>query len=470
METLEMVRDGEKQTRRDAFDFVREIHQGQSRAGVYAAAGLVLIGAAIMLPHGCFLQPGTVWKFWAGAAVATLGFGLSLRENFSARTTVSLFWIVAIGARLILLGMEPGDDIWRYLWDGKVRLHGINPYLSSPADSNLAPLREAWWAKMNHRDLSASYPPAAETAFAAFAAMSCTGIFFKLAFVGADLAIVWLLWRKFRQAAILYAWNPLVLYVFAGGGHFDSLFVLPMVGAWVLLEAPAGAGASRERPWLSAALLLGLSVAVKWMSLPLCAWLVWRCWKERGRARAWAVAILAVAPLLLTWFLIFPGTKFHELAPTQAMLYARSSEFFPWVVGLISKKSLYTNQPFMLLLVPLTVWVIGAERRFDRAAETYFFGLLILSPAIHAWYFVWLLPWAVRSRNWGAILGSASFFVYFWLQQRQALSLEWTQTPLQKLLLWSPIIAGFFCSRWRETRSNEDSNPSPFFERSGSAS
>jgi hypothetical protein len=27
--------------------------------------------------------------------------------------------------RLVMLGCEPGDDLWRYIWEGRVQNHGF---------------------------------------------------------------------------------------------------------------------------------------------------------------------------------------------------------------------------------------------------------------------------------------------------------------------------------------------------------
>jgi hypothetical protein len=37
--------------------------------------------------------------------------------------------------------MHPGDDIWRYLWEGHIQNHGFNPYLIAPSASELIPFR-----------------------------------------------------------------------------------------------------------------------------------------------------------------------------------------------------------------------------------------------------------------------------------------------------------------------------------------
>src|ERR1039457_1400751 len=48
-----------------------------------------------------------------------------------------IFWSVAILLRLIALPLAPGDDLWRYEWEGKVQQIGFNPYVTAPDDSSL---------------------------------------------------------------------------------------------------------------------------------------------------------------------------------------------------------------------------------------------------------------------------------------------------------------------------------------------
>ena len=82
-------------------------------------------------------------------------------------------------------------------------------------------------------------------------------------------------------------------------------------------------------------------------------------------------------------------------------------------------------------------------------AETFLLALLVFSPSVHPWYFTWLVPLAVATRNAGTLAVSVSAFVYFWLWQRQAVTGAWIQPPLEKLIMWGPLLAGWAWSWWR---------------------
>ncbi|MYF93637.1 MAG: hypothetical protein F4184_16665 [Gemmatimonadetes bacterium] len=45
------------------------------------------------------------------------------------------------------------DDIFRYVWDGRVQLAGINPYLYAPSAPEVAHLRDALYHSVNHADI-----------------------------------------------------------------------------------------------------------------------------------------------------------------------------------------------------------------------------------------------------------------------------------------------------------------------------
>ncbi len=172
-----------------------------------------------------------------------------------------MFWSAAIGLRLLLLPAEPGDDFWRYRWEGMVQLHGVNPYVRAPASPVLIPLRDADWARVNHRDYPAIYPPAAELVFVLLAAARVPPLGMKLLFTLADLGVIVMLRRlllnqkkspssaRLDRAAAWYAWNPLVAYSFAGGGHYDSLMLVTLVAAvWTLDRAAATAPRQTHQP------------------------------------------------------------------------------------------------------------------------------------------------------------------------------------------------------------------------------
>jgi hypothetical protein len=157
-----------------------------------------------------------------------------LRKPFP-RQAIWLVLAVAVIARAALIAspLLLSSDIYRYVWDGRVQAHGINPYRYIPADPALAPLRDtAIYPNINRRTYARTiYPPAAQVVFAIVGRISQTVIAMKLAMLAFEVIAVVCLLRLLTLArlplerVLIYAWNPLVLWSFACDGHVDAIAV-----------------------------------------------------------------------------------------------------------------------------------------------------------------------------------------------------------------------------------------------------
>ncbi|GAB4173381.1 MAG: DUF2029 domain-containing protein [Terrimicrobiaceae bacterium] len=417
---------------------------------VWGASALIIAGALLSAPHGHLHALGTVPWFLAGSALMLVGYFLALRVS---PIPVSLVAAIAVLSRLVLLFQVPGDDIYRYIWEGRILLAGWNPYIHPPEDGSLSFLRDGVWDSVQHKGFTAIYPPLTEWLFAGLGAISSSPLFFKLAFLFADLGTAWLLSRKFGASrSLLYAWNPLVIYSFSGGGHYDSIFVLAMVLGWLAwLEG----GKIRSAAWL------GVAVAIKWLALPLLAWVGWQifieAWKtRRARSLVWA-GIAAILPLMASYAAVglWTGEWTLQLYPAKFSQYARSAEFLPAFVGWLWEQSKYHNHWFLIPLALGWAAVILRSCEFARSAEWLFFLSFILTPMLHAWYFTWIIPFAVLTRNRGTLAVTASGFLYFLLYHHVEIpGGRWVLSPLETVALWLPFAAGFLWSALRPPPSH----------------
>ncbi len=414
------------------------------------AAGLLIIaGAVVMLPFGKLHDLGSVPWFLLGGGIMVAGYFFALLQR---DISTWLFWAVAIGARLLLLWQAPGDDIFRYVWEGRILLAGFNPYLHSPDSPVLEMMRSGVWEAVQHKPVTAIYPPLAQWVFAVMAGLVSSPVFFKLVFALCDLGIVVMLVRAFGKApAVLYAWNPLVIYSFAGGGHYDALFIFAMVFGWL---------AWRKDRFLQASLWLGAAVAIKWLALPLVGWLLWQQFWKHGWRAAITSSLLAALPFVVSWVAVsaWTGEWTVQLMPQKFVQYARSAEFIPAIVGWLWEESTYRNQWVVFPMAIAWALVILRARTLEVAAQWIFFVALIFSPLLHAWYFAWLMPFAVMTRNLGSILLTATAFIYFLLYHHVespggSWSLKWWETGL----LWIPFVIGFLWSEWRRVSAQRDS-------------
>ena len=422
----------------------------------WLSAFLLIVGALAILPYGDFRQPEAVLHFWLGIGIMSLGFITSWRLK---SLDAWWFWLIAIATRLIILPMYPGDDVWRYIWEGYIQTQGISPYDFAPNAVELIPYRTEWWSLINHQNVSAIYPPLSQLGFRILAAIFPHWLLFKTAFIAADLLICWFLTRQFSYLqTTFYAWNPLIIYSFAGGAHYDSWFILPLVAAWLLWEQKSKRSRDPVKQNLQnlprancllSAFLVGISIAIKWVSLPILAFVTWKTWQKINPKTAIITFICGILPLFLA-ALSFCNAESCHLIPTSSTFvsHGRSAELIPYFLGKIWSASRNTNSIFAIPLGLSVIFLLTKARNFQQFTQGYFFALLTISPIIHGWYFTWIFPFAVATKNLGVRLVSISAFIYFALPYRQALgNKNWRLSMIETLCLWLPFAIGYFWKR-----------------------
>ena len=315
----------------------------------------------------------------------------STRDAPAIATSVVL--VVALAARVALLPVTPSlsDDIYRYVWEGRVIAAGHDPYRSSPQAPELEPLRdEQVFPRINHPELSTVYPPLALTGFALVAWLSPSVWAMKLWILLHDLALVWLLvyWVRGRgldaTAAIAYAWSPLVLTEFAGSGHHDPTAMVWLVAALMWAE---------RRPVFSAA---ALAIAVLTKLAPIVALpFVWRSWNTRARV----VATVMIGAGLTFFFIETRG------ADSGLTVYWRTwsnNELLFHYLAAFTGEAAWARLLALGLVAVLVVSLAWRRVPHPLAVRATLRAGLIASPVAHPWYFAWalLLEPLGRSPGW----------------------------------------------------------------------
>src|SRR5437763_5505960 len=172
------------------------------------------------------------------------------------RRLLGLILGLALLPRLILLASSPAlsDDLYRYIWDGKVAAAGIDPYRYAPDAPELAGLRGPLWEPVNQKAQRTPYPPAAELVFAAtyriapdsVKAQQVVATVADLLAIGALLLLLGRLGLP-RERVLLYAWSPTPALHFAHSAHNDALTIAPLLLALALANAERGARSAEQR-------------------------------------------------------------------------------------------------------------------------------------------------------------------------------------------------------------------------------
>jgi hypothetical protein len=267
---------------------------GAASVAVYAAlAGLPGLRGPFV-PH--FLALYTL----AFALYSTSALVVS-RES-SWQRTLLIAGAAAIAMRAVLWGTVPSlsDDVYRYLWDGRLLTNGVSPYafrVDSPALDYLATPNRAL---VNNAWMASPYFPAAQGLFGLVTLLAPEStLAFQIVISLVDLLtgalIATLLFRLGRNPALslLYLWNPLVVVEFAHGAHVDAwMLALLLAGLVALLGARLPDRHDRRAYW-AAPVLLGLASLVKPLPLFLGPVLAWRLGVRR--LVVWGIVVVALS-------------------------------------------------------------------------------------------------------------------------------------------------------------------------------
>ncbi len=294
------------------------------------------------------------------------------------------FLVAALGvaARLLFVAYPPGNDIFRYIWEGHVQNHGMNPYLVPPDSPSLDHLAQAGLgavrAGIAHPWLTAVYPPAALLLFRLMAWLSPSVFFFKAVFVLFDLGVMAVLMRLLASRGLpasrllFYAANPLVIVFVAGQGHLDVVQAFFLCLACLLFD---------QRRAVAASLSLGLAVMAKYISIAAAPVLL----KPEQRWKNLAVML----PLLLYLpFISAGGGVFSALGFFGSAMHYNDS------IAHILRLALgpFWLPALLALLFVCLAWVFLTEDDPLRGVYLTVGCLLLFLPTLHPWYLVLVAP------------------------------------------------------------------------------
>lgn len=280
------------------------------------------------------------------------------------------------------------DDIYRYLWDGRVQVAGLNPYNLPPDAGPLAHLRTPDWDGINHKHIRTIYPPLAQIVFAGGALIHPTINTQKIIFIGFDVLTSLLLLFLLKERnlplgrVLVYSWHPMVIVEFASSGHLDSLAMAMMTAGFLLLE--------RGKNQLSGA-TLGLGFLAK---LGTGLMLPWMILNRTGRRLL--LPFSATIGLGYACYALSPLGEWRNFFSAPSV-YAKSWSFNAGIFDLLMKLPL--PSPFSwrvlagLAVLCLAGWMALKTKISPLAQMGILFSTaLLLSPVVYPWYAMWMVP------------------------------------------------------------------------------
>nr|WP_282073241.1 mannosyltransferase [Polaribacter atrinae] len=241
----------------------------------YKDVFLILISAVLYFIFAYFLERTEFYKLlFLWFSLFTCFFFLIKSKSIHTSTLIGL----VILSRFIFLFAIPNlsQDFYRFIWDGRMILEGLNPYLSLPEtyiQQGIHPVAETanlytGMGEMNGSNYT-NYPPINQLCFliaALFASKSIFGsiIVLRLIIILADIGILYF-GKKLLERLNLpiknifwYALNPFIIIEMTGNLHFEPVMLFFLI--WSLYKL-------HQQKWIWAAVLLACSVSVKLIPL-----------------------------------------------------------------------------------------------------------------------------------------------------------------------------------------------------------
>jgi alpha-1,6-mannosyltransferase len=309
------------------------------------------------------------------------------------QATLVLAGALAFHLTLIPAPYAGSDDIFRYVWDGRVSAAGIDPYRYPPSDPALTPLRDdAIWRPVNAKDQPSPYPPLLEAWFAlvyriqpeSLVAMKAAMSLLNVGVIG----VLLLLLHRRRQPlvrALIYAWNPQVIFQVAFSGHNEPLLLLCLLTT-LLLGRHAGRVGRLVGAWALALATLVKVVPILVLPILLRRW----GWRAAGVVLLTLGAVYGA--LLLQGRRVFAGL----------IVEGREAQFNDGLHYLVARlaqlggPALAVPLDRVLMIVGLGAVVLGLLRQAgDDLAQpigVIMSAYILLAASVAPWYALWVLP------------------------------------------------------------------------------
>lgn len=408
-----------------------------------------------------------------------------LRNSAPARRTTWAIVGFGIGFRVLMVFGEPihENDFYRYLWDGRSTVNGVNPFLYEPAavwlnefeiedlyieketgmrfegrpwseadDVRLAKLRQlrdenpdSYW-RIGHHQIPTIYPPASQAMFAVSAFFFGDSLIgFRLVLLVFDVAAIFLILCLLKQLGrnpawvIGYAWSPLIVLEFSNRAHLD---VMPI--AFTLL-AIVCVGARRP---VSAAAGLVVGVLGKYFSGILFPILFRPNWRGFLVYALCGIAIAAAFLPFVLWQGAGIGRVFHGLGVYTEDWQNHGGVFLivDKLCGLVLPTAESSYLPAKLVVAILFLGFVAwnafsptpDHETLVKKCFRVFAVFFLLNPTAFPWYFAWVVPFlCVFPRpSWIFLMLTLQFY-YLGFHGKYAISSAvWLGFPAINWLTW----------------------------------
>ncbi|MGB1211165.1 MAG: mannosyltransferase [Lacinutrix venerupis] len=334
------------------------------------------------------------------------------KENTNFLTAIAFLF----RAIFILSIPNLSQDFYRFIWDGRLILQGINPYLYTP-ESYISqaqyPVAQAQELYNGMRQLNAShftnYPPINQLCFiiaGVFAGKSIVGsaMVLRLLIIAADFGILYYGKKLLKQLKLpthnifWYILNPFIIIELTGNLHFEGVMIFFLIWSLYLLHVGK---------WKWAAVVFALSIATKLVPLMFLPLFFWWFLKEQTTKNFIKLITFYTIVLVTTVLLFAPffSSQFIDNYAKTVGLWFSNFEFNAsiyyiaraigyWFRGYNEIAVIGKILPVITILFILYLSFLKKNTSLQKLINAMLFSFtiyLFLSTTVHPWYIATIL-------------------------------------------------------------------------------
>lgn len=395
----------------------------------YAVTGLSLVGYLLL---GYSTDRSNFPQLMALFGLLFIGYFYLITANLNEKY-INQCVLFSILFRFSLVCMLPNlsDDYFRFVWDGRLLAHGINPFSVMPSvfiESRqvvLDGLDHQLFYSMNSQNYYTVYPPVLQFIFFVSVKLFYTNILgsvivMRIVIITAEIGSVFLMsliLKKLNQPSkniLFYTLNPLIIIELTGNLHFEAVMIFFLLLAVFLLL--------KEQLTLSA-IVFSFSICSKLLPLILLPLLLKRIGFKQSM---WFYFICGIMTLLI--FTPFIDKKFIENITSSIGLYFHSFEFnasifyiIRWVGNETLGYNVIEKAGTILLIIAMagifSVAIFQKEKDVASIFVAMFFCFAIYfscATIVHPWYISTLVALSVFTKwRFPLLLSGLIVLTYF---------------------------------------------------------
>jgi alpha-1,6-mannosyltransferase len=375
--------------------------------------------------------------------------------------------------RLLLLFAIPAlsEDYARFVWDGRLLLAGVSPYLYLPTEllqssqPAIPGLTAELFAQLNSPQYYSVYPPVLQGVFWLAAALSPDSVFgsivvMRVIILAAETGSILLLLRLLRRMALpdryvhIYALNPLVILELTGNLHMEALLIFFLLLALYQLH---------YQRHLVAAVPFALAVGSKLLPLMFLPFV----WRRLGLKRFLGFGLVLAITLLLLFLPLLSLDVLRNFWQSIDLYFQRfefnASVYYllRWLGYQVSGYNqialigpLLSVVALVAILSMAAVKKLGSVRRLAGYMAAALTVYLLLATTVHPWYLTTLVALTCLSNFRFAIIWSCLAIFSYSAYRTSAYTENLWLVALEYTLVGLWLVAELYLYRQQRKHAN----------------